>query len=290
MNVSDMNIAKWLKQHQVICGLVACCSGTLFGFLAVAFFPPDRPSSMAIQPIDVRVSLLGLGQVASPTPQPQSQIQGSWLGKFLAEQAAEALRAAMAKVGNTAGLPQAAADEFVKKLSGSAGDEAGKKVVDGFSDLIGALFKSQSDAKPDPVSVAATFVVNMVSDPNVSAQTGLSQEPKVKISERVFFEYDRSDLGSDARSVLTRIRTFAMSNTAAIILLSSNADTKGTPSYNVDLARRRSAAVRDELAKGGGIALSRIFATDLGNTAMPVLTASDTKEPANRSVTIQVRD
>ena len=91
---------------------------------------------------------------------------------------------------------------------------------------------------------------------------GSLQDFQVNVGDRVFFEYDKSDLDDRARGVLQKQAAWLQRFGAVILILEGHADERGTREYNFALGARRSQAARDYLISKG-IAAGRSDNTDL---------------------------
>jgi OmpA-OmpF porin, OOP family len=101
----------------------------------------------------------------------------------------------------------------------------------------------------------------------------------------VFFDWDRSDITTEAASILDNVAAQYASTGQASVTLAGHADKSGSDQYNVGLSERRAAAVRDYLVgKGvpGGVITSEAF----GESRPLVETADGVREPQNRRVEI----
>jgi outer membrane protein OmpA-like peptidoglycan-associated protein len=74
---------------------------------------------------------------------------------------------------------------------------------------------------------------------------------------KVFFDYDKSDLRDDATGVLDKALFTMRNNPNADILITGNADTRGSEQYNQKLGARRAETVQNYLT-GNGLAADRI--------------------------------
>jgi peptidoglycan-associated lipoprotein len=83
------------------------------------------------------------------------------------------------------------------------------------------------------------------------------------IEEMVFFDYDQSNLRSDAEQALQRKIPILRSNPNAAIRITGHADERGSVEYNLALGLRRANAVRDYLANFG-IDASRVETDTMG--------------------------
>ena len=73
----------------------------------------------------------------------------------------------------------------------------------------------------------------------------------MNVGDRVFFEYDRSDLDDRARGVLQKQAAWLQRFGAVILILEGHADERGTREYNLALSARRAQSVKDYLASLG---------------------------------------
>src|ERR1700688_744929 len=80
---------------------------------------------------------------------------------------------------------------------------------------------------------------------------GSLQDFQVNVGDRVFFDYDRSDLDDRARGVLQKQAAWLQRFGAVILILEGHADERGTREYNLALGARRAQSVKDYLASRG---------------------------------------
>ncbi|WP_297800234.1 OmpA family protein, partial [uncultured Brevundimonas sp.] len=103
----------------------------------------------------------------------------------------------------------------------------------------------------------------------------------------VYFDFDRSDLTAEARSVVTQAANYAKTGAPTQILVVGHTDTSGNAAYNLRLSNRRSQTVADALVaqgvNGGVISLD-----GKGETALAKPTADGVREPLNRRATIDI--
>ncbi len=94
---------------------------------------------------------------------------------------------------------------------------------------------------------------------------------KVIKNVKVYFDYDKSDLRDDAKVILDDGMRILSKNAKASVLITGNADTRGSEQYNEKLAQRRAAAVQDYLS-ANGIPAERIRLVSRGklDAAAPV--------------------
>ena len=101
----------------------------------------------------------------------------------------------------------------------------------------------------------------------------------------MFFEWDQSDITPEAATVLDSAVTSYGDCGSAAIMLAGHTDRSGTVTYNMGLAERRNASVRDYLT-GRGIPDMRISSEAFGESMPRVPTADGVRELQNRRVEI----
>ena len=101
----------------------------------------------------------------------------------------------------------------------------------------------------------------------------------------VFFDWDKSNLGSGALSVLDSVAAEVAKNPPASVNVIGHADTSGPQDYNARLAMKRANTVRDALVERG-VSADIIMVDAKGETELLVQTPDNVREPANRRVNI----
>ena len=266
-----------LVSYTTLALILGVVGGYLAGSRRASEVAAGRIADALSKPLNVQVS------VTNSTAPPQ----GAKLLGLFADVAASVIDKAVRSGTETARLPAVAAEEFAKGLSGGTGTEIGKKLVDGFTDLISSGFKPTSDKDKERQEVILFFTQNTIRvvDPGRIVVPSPS-----RMEARIVFDIGKARLTPLADATIDSVRNFARDNPNAILLLSANADTLGSEPRNIDLAGQRSRAVRKRLLSAGGIAANRVFVADLGNVSLPIVTPTNTAEQQNRSVSIEVRD
>ncbi len=104
----------------------------------------------------------------------------------------------------------------------------------------------------------------------------------------VFFDWDKSTLGTGAMSVLDSVSAEVSKNPPAGVMVVGHADTSGPKDYNARLALKRANSVRDALVKRG-VDASIIQVDGHGEDDLLVQTADNVREPANRRANISFK-
>jgi outer membrane protein OmpA-like peptidoglycan-associated protein len=101
----------------------------------------------------------------------------------------------------------------------------------------------------------------------------------------VFFDFNKSDLTSDAKRIVDQAATNAQSSHVTQLEVTGHTDTVGSDAYNMRLSRRRAESVSAEL-QAQGVPSSEIAIFAKGKRDLLVPTADGVREPQNRRVQI----
>lgn len=99
----------------------------------------------------------------------------------------------------------------------------------------------------------------------VSSQAlpGSEQDFVINVGDRVYFDFDRYDVRSDATGLLDAQAAWLKRYPAVQVRIEGNCDERGTREYNLALGARRANAVRDYLASQG-VSAGRITTVSYG--------------------------
>mgnify|MGYP002629266088 CR=1 FL=1 len=92
---------------------------------------------------------------------------------------------------------------------------------------------------------------------------GSQEELNATIGDRVFFDTDRYDLSSEARSTLDAVAAWMKTNSSVNLTVEGHADERGTRAYNLALGARRANAMKDYVS-ALGVASSRLNTVSYG--------------------------
>jgi peptidoglycan-associated lipoprotein len=120
-----------------------------------------------------------------------------------------------------------------------------------------------------------------VAAPRTGPVPGSQQDLVVNVGDRVFFNYDRSDLTPDARRTLERQAAWLKQYGSAAVTLEGHCDERGTREYNLALGERRANAARDYLVSLG-IPAARIRTISYGKERPAVLGSNEAAYSQNR--------
>lgn len=117
--------------------------------------------------------------------------------------------------------------------------------------------------------------------PAVGPGAGTKEDFVVNVGDRVFFDFDKSDIKTDAVSTLNKQATWLERYSRVTITIQGHCDERGTREYNLALGNRRAAAVKDYLVSRG-IAANRIEIISYGKERPAVLGSNEWAWAQNR--------
>ncbi len=92
---------------------------------------------------------------------------------------------------------------------------------------------------------------------------GSQEDLEANVGDRVFFDFDKSNLKPEAQTVLQRQAAWLKSNPSVRVTIEGHCDERGTREYNLALGERRANAVKDYLT-ALGIDRSRVKTISYG--------------------------
>lgn len=135
---------------------------------------------------------------------------------------------------------------------------------------------------PPPAPVAKPVVAPPPPPPPAPAP---APAPAISRNFTVFFDFDKSDLTADARTVLDNVAKDAKAGHIMAVKVTGYTDRSGSDAYNLKLSSRRADAVRAYLVSKG-IAIGEIAVEAKGESDPLVPTADGVREPSNRRAVI----
>ena len=110
---------------------------------------------------------------------------------------------------------------------------------------------------------------------------GSQQDLAQNAGDRVFFEFDRSDITPEAQQILERQASWLQRYPNVSVTIEGHCDERGTREYNLALGERRAAAVKNVLV-AAGIPASRISTISYGKERPIVLGSNEEAWAQNR--------
>lgn len=113
------------------------------------------------------------------------------------------------------------------------------------------------------------------------ARPGTQEDLVVNVGDRVFFDFDSSDLKPEARATLDRQASWLKKYGAVRVTIEGHCDERGTREYNLALGERRATAVKNYLA-AEGIKADRVKVVSYGKERPAVLGSNEASWAQNR--------
>ncbi|MDR3435924.1 OmpA family protein [Telmatospirillum sp.] len=147
--------------------------------------------------------------------------------------------------------------------------------------LVGFTYKFGGEA-PKPVAAPAPAPV---AAPAPAPAPKMVQAAPIAKNYLVFFDFNKSDITSEAGKTISQAATAAKSSHATSISLVGHTDAAGSEKFNMALSLRRANAVKASLVKLG-IPANEISVVGKGKSQPLVPTKDGVREPQNRRVQI----
>ena len=103
----------------------------------------------------------------------------------------------------------------------------------------------------------------------------------VNIGDRVFFDYDRSDIQAEAQTLLDQVSVWMQTYPSVTLTIEGHCDERGTREYNLALGERRASSVNDYLV-ALGIEPGRLSTISFGKERPAVLGSNESSWAQNR--------
>ena len=123
---------------------------------------------------------------------------------------------------------------------------------------------------------------DVVSSTTIPGPTPGSQEDlTVNVGDRVFFDFDKSDIRPDARETIDTLAVWLGANPSVTLTIEGHADERGTTEYNLALGERRALAVRAYLV-GLGVDANAVQTRSMGEESPASFGHDESAWSANR--------
>jgi peptidoglycan-associated lipoprotein len=110
----------------------------------------------------------------------------------------------------------------------------------------------------------------------------------INVGDRVFFDFDKSDLRPDAIEQLNRQAEWLKANPSITVVIEGHCDERGTREYNLALGERRASAAKQYL-ESVGIDAGRMETISYGKERPAVLGSNEEAWAQNRRAVLVVK-
>jgi peptidoglycan-associated lipoprotein len=134
------------------------------------------------------------------------------------------------------------------------------------------------DKKTDVVATSGTGVVPTAGG---VATSDIRNDFVTKVGDRIFFDFDKSNISPEARAILERQAAFAKTNAQLTFTVEGHCDERGTREYNLALGERRATADKNGLVSLG-VQASRLTTISYGKERPAVVGSNEAAWAQNR--------
>ena len=114
-----------------------------------------------------------------------------------------------------------------------------------------------------------------------NVQTGSQQDLVVNVGDRIFFDFDKFQLKSQARRTLQRQAEWLKGNQRLTVTIEGHTDERGTREYNLALGERRATTIKNFLIEQG-VEKGRITTISFGKERPVAVGSSEVSWSQNR--------
>ena len=122
----------------------------------------------------------------------------------------------------------------------------------------------------------------------VGPAPGTADDLRVNVGDRLFFDFDRSDLKPEARQQVERWAAWLTRFPQRTVVIEGHCDERGTREYNLALGERRANAARQYLVSLG-IAANRVTTISYGKERPTVSGNNEAAWSQNRRAVLGIR-
>ena len=146
--------------------------------------------------------------------------------------------------------------------------------------------KDTADSSGSGSSASSSDVTSETETSSASIEPGSQEDLIVNVGDRVFFNYDSSELDADALELLQDQVAWLKQYSDVSVIIEGHCDERGTREYNLALGEKRAQSVKNYLISLG-ISSNRVSTISYGKERPAVIGSNDGAWAQNRrSVTI----
>ncbi|MEX2629879.1 MAG: peptidoglycan-associated lipoprotein Pal [Tistlia sp.] len=151
-----------------------------------------------------------------------------------------------------------------------------------------ALLLTACESSQEDTGATTGTTQTTTASPMSGPAAGSQEELLVEVGDRIFFDFDRSDVRADQRGTVDSLANWLQGNPSVALTIEGHADERGTREYNLALGERRANAVREYLV-ARGINGSRLSTISYGKERPEVLGSTEYAWAQNRRGVFVVR-
>lgn len=152
----------------------------------------------------------------------------------------------------------------------------------------GSGSSAESSTSSAPAGTAPKSATTAAKAGPSGAPPGSGVDFYINVGDRVFFEFDKSEIQEKAEATLKRQAAFLQKYQGYTVIIEGHCDERGTREYNLALGERRANAVREYLISSG-VAAARIETISYGKERPAVLGSNEAAWAQNRRAVTLLR-
>jgi peptidoglycan-associated lipoprotein len=134
---------------------------------------------------------------------------------------------------------------------------------------------------PESTTSTGTNTSTTPTTTNTAGQPGSREDFMKNVGDRVFFDYDKSDVKGEGRQVLQRQADWLKKYPNVTVTVEGHCDERGTREYNLALGERRASAVKKMLV-ALGVPAARVSTISYGKERPAVVGSNEAAWAQNR--------
>lgn len=150
--------------------------------------------------------------------------------------------------------------------------------------VAGLLLLAACSSAPNPSATTASTAAPAAS---AGPRPGSEQDLVANVGDRVFFDFDKSDLKPAARTTIQRWSDYLKKYPNLTVTVEGHCDERGTRDYNIALGERRATAVKNFLTSLG-IDRKRVSTISYGKERPAVIGSNEAAWAQNRRAVLVI--
>jgi peptidoglycan-associated lipoprotein len=150
-----------------------------------------------------------------------------------------------------------------------------------FSLLAAVALLAACESAPDTTATTTGGQMAAPTAPTSAIRPGSQQDLVANVGDRVFFDFDRTDIKPEGRTVIERQANWLKQYPNVTVTVEGHCDERGTREYNLALGERRATAVKNALV-ALGVPANRVQTISYGKERPAVVGSNDASYAQNR--------
>jgi peptidoglycan-associated lipoprotein len=150
------------------------------------------------------------------------------------------------------------------------------------------LIVAGCETPPEETTTTETATTEAMPAPAPMQKMSAQEDLVINVGDRVFFDFDKSDLRPDAIDTLNRQSDWMKTNGSVTVAIEGHCDERGTREYNLALGERRASSAKQYL-ESMGVSGGRMETVSYGKERPAVLGSNEAAWAQNRRAVLVVK-